>query len=586
MTEPLNLTATISAEPIEVGEGPEPENVLTIRIQNDGPDIRQGDESLGIRLACPLGPQAQALFQGADDAQHTTVALGDGWSSRWSAPQANTIGLELEREADLWLGAGESLTVQMRRVISKTQPGQAAVGISVLATPYGQPPRELWWRDRPLIVDKKDPESGIVFFLATPPSDVLHLPGDPVTLEWHTVGLEKLKLKKDGFEHHDAKLDAKETVYAGPDQDAWYTLTGLRGDTPVEKRLQIRVLKQGCWNILPPPRAENAGAPADKGAPPEPLLLLKASDKKLYGIFRHRADDGGWVRLFETGNPLAGWTPVEGGGLDSQACPTSPGVVFDDKLWLVGGSQIEQEQTSNEVWCFATDPKAVGPKWKRLDKATFPEKMAARMGHGVVVYKGRIWVMGGRDPDGKALNDVWALDPKTSQWERQGNEEEEKKTRWSPRCLIAPAVQETQKGPVIWLYGGANEPLGAELFSDLWRYDGGAWEKVELEDPPATRPIASGLQTFQRYLTILGTLSGRGVQFGYQLTDPYRNRGNHFETAGLTQFGPRGADTFSYQLVAFGTQLLIARALGFEADKPDPDRDYLMIYVSRKAGAA
>lgn len=581
MTEPLNLTATITGGPIELGERPERENVLSIRIQNAGPDIRQGAESLTIRIGCPLGPQAQALFRSAEDARHTTVALGDGWSSQWSVPEDNTIGLELEREVDLWLGARESLTVTLDGVISKTRPGQATLGVNVLATPYGQPPRELWRSDRPLVVEKEDPESGIVFFLANPPSEALNLPGVEVKLEWHTLGLEKLKLKKDGFELRAAKPDDEETVLAGPARDAVYTLTGLRGDTPVAKTLQIRVLEPDRWNILPPPRADNAGTLADKGAALEPILLLNASDKKMFGLFRHRAADAGWVRLFETENPLAGWTPVKGGDLDPKACPTSPGVVFDDKLWLVGGSQIEQEQTSDAVWCF--DPEARRSKWTRREDATFPEKMPARMGHGVVVFDNKIWVMGGRDPAGNALDDVWAWDSKTSRWEPQATEG---KQGWAPRCLIAPAVQETKKGPMIWLYGGANEPLGAELFADLWRYDGTGWKKIELKDLRDTTPIASGLEVFQGYLTIMGTASEGGGPFGYQLTDTYRNLGNRFDTAGLTRFGPPGADTFSYQLVAFEKQLLIARALGFDADVPNPERNYLMIYVSRtKAGA-
>jgi hypothetical protein len=72
-----------------------------------------------------------------------------------------------------------------------------------------------------------------------------------------------------------------------------------------------------------------------------------------------------------------------------------PAVVFKDKMWVLGGYQGgDSANLQNKIWT-------------SMDGLTWTEEMpeaewSERYGHTAVVYKDRIWVLGGR-----GLNDVW-----------------------------------------------------------------------------------------------------------------------------------------------------------------------------------
>ena len=110
------------------------------------------------------------------------------------------------------------------------------------------------------------------------------------------------------------------------------------------------------------------------------------------------------------------------------------------------------------------------------------------MGHAALKFGNEIWIMGGRDEAGNALNDVWALDPQTYSWRSVGN------APWSARCLFYPAVFNNK----IWLYGGAEEPFAENLFDDFWVYDGVKWTNKNMTKAlGGTTPIASSLLEFK-----------------------------------------------------------------------------------------
>ncbi len=72
-----------------------------------------------------------------------------------------------------------------------------------------------------------------------------------------------------------------------------------------------------------------------------------------------------------------------------------PAVVYSDKIWLLGGYEGGfSANLKNKIWTSSD-----GTNW--TDE--FPEAdWSERFGHTAVVYKDRIWVLGGR-----GLNDVW-----------------------------------------------------------------------------------------------------------------------------------------------------------------------------------
>ena len=69
-------------------------------------------------------------------------------------------------------------------------------------------------------------------------------------------------------------------------------------------------------------------------------------------------------------------------------------VVFKSKMWVLGGSDGSDK---NDVW-YSAD----GITWR---EATADAKWNARQGHSSVVFKSKMWVLGGSD--GRFKNDVW-----------------------------------------------------------------------------------------------------------------------------------------------------------------------------------
>jgi len=190
------------------------------------------------------------------------------------------------------------------------------------------------------------------------------------------------------------------------------------------------------------------------------------------------------------------------------------------------------------------------------------------MGHGVLVFKEKIWVMGGLTRAGNALNDVWSLEinKDQGQWHSLGN------ARWSPRCLISPVEYEDE----IWVYGGAERPFAAEIFDDLFSCDYISEEKVEwkeqkmmgvIKGSDKKKPIASCMQVFDKKLHLFGKFRSEDDDgsrlddpLGFCLTDRPARTWERFPSDGLKAWGE--ARTFSYQAVNFRNKMLIAKALG------------------------
>lgn len=89
----------------------------------------------------------------------------------------------------------------------------------------------------------------------------------------------------------------------------------------------------------------------------------------------------------------------------TSSAPFSPrnrhtSVVFDDKIWVIGGYASEYEyegEDQNDVW-YSSD----GITWT---EATDAAPFSAREGHSSVVFDDKMWVIGGNDGEDK--NDAW-----------------------------------------------------------------------------------------------------------------------------------------------------------------------------------
>lgn len=164
------------------------------------------------------------------------------------------------------------------------------------------------------------------------------------------------------------------------------------------------------------------------------------------------ADGVSWEQV----TPSAEWSPRIAAGL----------VVFKNKLWLLGGTENyyfgDASSLKNDVW--SSDD---GKTWKR---ATAQAPWSPRAYHQAVVHGGKMWVLGGGNyvPQYHAVNDVWCSED-GEHWECVTE-----KAPWSPRLWFSSVVYRDR----IWVLGGwSNNP--SKNWGDVWySRNGKDWTKL------------------------------------------------------------------------------------------------------------
>ena len=123
-------------------------------------------------------------------------------------------------------------------------------------------------------------------------------------------------------------------------------------------------------------------------------------------------------------------------------------VAFDNKLWMMGGGLWHPQHVAvNDVWCSAD-----GVHWTQVTAAA---PWAPRLWFGAVVYRDRLWVMGGWSKEHGNFGDVW--------YTQDGRNWTELKsaTIWKTRHEIATYVFKDR----IWVAGGEATPLNSEVWT-------------------------------------------------------------------------------------------------------------------------
>jgi len=195
----------------------------------------------------------------------------------------------------------------------------------------------------------------------------------------------------------------------------------------------------------------------------------------------HSEDGEHWTEATDA----APWGPR-----DDHTC-----VVFQNKMWLIGGEQDRAfgSETMNDVWC-SND----GANWSlATGNAAFP----ARLWHASVVFDEKIWVMGGITLDeegGILLNDVWSSPDGVNWTQATAN------ASWEPRLAQPSAVFDNKlwviggstssdfavfddvwfsENGTDWIQATDAAPWGklawhaAPAFGDkLWVIGGGSWD--------------------------------------------------------------------------------------------------------------
>ncbi|MBF0286177.1 MAG: hypothetical protein HQM14_00045 [SAR324 cluster bacterium] len=126
-------------------------------------------------------------------------------------------------------------------------------------------------------------------------------------------------------------------------------------------------------------------------------------------------------------------------------------VVFNNKMWVIGGFDGNQK---NDVW-YSSD----GATWVL---ATVNAEWNARSGHTSIVFNNRIWVIGGTIGNSGFKNDVW-YSSDGIKWTQAVNE-----ASWAARRGHTAAVIDSR----MWIIGGYNTTWS----SDVWySNDGTNW---------------------------------------------------------------------------------------------------------------
>ena len=160
------------------------------------------------------------------------------------------------------------------------------------------------------------------------------------------------------------------------------------------------------------------------------------------------------------------WSSADGVNwrLEAKHAPWSkrahaPAVVFDSKIWIMGGGHWKPETIPlNDVWCSED-----GVHWEQITNAAAWTK---RMWFSLVVYRGRMWVLGGWNRMDGDFGDVWYSEDGAN-WSEVKSD-----VIWKARHEHSTYVFKDS----IWVAGGYAEPLNSEV----WRFEIPAtWFDVE-----------------------------------------------------------------------------------------------------------
>ena len=123
-------------------------------------------------------------------------------------------------------------------------------------------------------------------------------------------------------------------------------------------------------------------------------------------------------------------------------------VVFDNKLWLMGGGRwCPETVVRNDVWCSED-----GVNWTEVTPAA---PWQPRQWFSLVVYRGCMWVIGGWSRDHGNFGDVW--------YSQDGRNWTELKSNiiWRSRHEHSVVVFQDK----LWLYGGYADKLNSEVWT-------------------------------------------------------------------------------------------------------------------------
>lgn len=268
-----------------------------------------------------------------------------------------------------------------------------------------------------------------------------------------------------GFSHRDS---AGEFVYGNK---MWIMGGWFSGTTGTTTRRDVWSSADGVtWT-----RATASTPALDWGEHPTTLVF----QDKMWTMGGYRVDKvGNNPVTSSSGNQIwnstngTNWSQVVTNGPQWSKRSGAAGVVFNNKMWIMGGTQFETSGVPvfNDVWSSSD-----GINWT-LEKANAP--WSARAFQHVLVFNDEIWLLGGGRYDSQTTNssqkftvnnDVWkSSDGKN--WTRVDQHAD-----WDARIWHGATVYNGE----MWVLGGAEGHGLASYQNDAWHSsDGVHWEQA------------------------------------------------------------------------------------------------------------
>lgn len=154
------------------------------------------------------------------------------------------------------------------------------------------------------------------------------------------------------------------------------------------------------------------------------------------------------------------------------------------RLFFIGGSYIQPMECNNSIAIINLDAEA-GSRVVIKDKLPW----SSRTGHCCEIFPhgdhDKIWLMGGVDEWGKALNDIW-VSGDGKEWDNinengsvNTNKNTPVKMQWEPRCLAGTTIELNNNGEKreLWIGGGFSE-AGGKVTSDIWKWNKNNWTQI------------------------------------------------------------------------------------------------------------
>jgi hypothetical protein len=501
-----NMTVVLDQAEVKFGEGHASTNTIAIELTNNG---LKATVRVTVKVKC--GNTEEALLEATTAtviAARTPVGeLNKTIKDDQIEWQTGEFGTEIDKD--------KTLKITLKGFDSNTRPGPAKVEVVV------QPEKDGDWGEgfkETFEVTKtaETPTEPTIHYFTVTPDYVLHAGRDSVTVSLYATDFDKIKLYRNNQlfrELPDKFIPAQKTVitpgsrevtvitasfHEGPSITTVYRLEASNKpkvppivEPPTIIQRTVHVISPG-WNQIAPPQ----GYPTRLFVAPDFTSSKGASaPERLYGIF---VDRDAKANLYSSATGVDDWR-LEGGSVPPEMA-MSPGVYYDNKLWLIGGSSVDPDATGKEVQVYEKDTVKSEMHWAEGPKT--PPTMEARMGHTCVAvpggpYKG-IWVLGGYNKAGKCLDDVWTLRGET--WSRQPAEE----SRWPARMRLAAACFRFDPNAPddyeVWIYGGADSPNPKVRMTDLWStVDGKTWidQKKHGICPSPGEPLGAALLNYE-----------------------------------------------------------------------------------------